>query len=89
MGKYTCPVCGYPDLEEPAWNISTGNPSFEICPCCGCEFGYEDATSIGKKRYLQKWVRSGTNWFKPDLKPANWDLREQLTRVGINLDDLI
>jgi hypothetical protein len=89
MGKYICPVCGYPDLEEPAWDINTGSPSFDICPCCGCEYGYEDAKPEGKMRHLQKWVKSGANWFESDLKPANWNLREQLLRVNVDLDDLL
>ena len=89
MGKYICPVCGYPDLEEPAWDINTGAPSFDVCPCCGCEFGYEDATAIGKNRHLVKWVKSGANWFEPDLKPENWNLREQLLRANVDLDALL
>jgi hypothetical protein len=89
MEKYICPVCGYPDLEEPAWDINTGAPSFDICPCCGCEFGYGDATAKGKKRHLVKWIKSGAIWFEPNLKPADWDLREQLRRVSVALDDFL
>jgi hypothetical protein len=39
--KHTCPVCAYPDLGGPAYD-DTGCPTFEICPCCGVEFGYND-----------------------------------------------
>ena len=37
-----CPVCGYNALHEPAYD-RFGCASFEICPCCGIEFGYDDA----------------------------------------------
>ena len=36
-----CPVCGYGELHEPAYD-RFGCASFEICPCCGIEFGLED-----------------------------------------------
>ncbi len=89
MEKFVCPVCGHRDLVEPAWDITTGTPSFNICPCCGCEFGYEDATPKAKNRYLLNWIKKGAIWFKPDLKPANWDLREQLKYMGVNLDEFV
>ena len=39
--KYICPVCGYDRLEEPVYD-EIGEPSFEICSCCGVEFGFDD-----------------------------------------------
>ncbi len=33
---FTCPVCGYPSLQEEPFY------SYEICPCCGVEFGFDD-----------------------------------------------
>lgn len=49
---YLCPVCGY-GMEDP--------PSdFNICPCCGTEFGYHDAnTSTNTLRAA--WLRGGQN----------------------------
>ena len=40
--SYACPVCDYPELTEEPF------ASFEICPRCGIEFGYEDAAPGGK-----------------------------------------
>jgi hypothetical protein len=38
---YTCPVCGYAALEwEPYYGGQV--PSFNMCPCCGTEFGFDD-----------------------------------------------
>jgi hypothetical protein len=40
---HNCPVCGYAKLAEPPYD-KTGCASFEICPSCGTEFGYHDAS---------------------------------------------
>jgi hypothetical protein len=34
-------VCG---LQQPAlqWGDDVNSPTFDICDCCGTEFGYED-----------------------------------------------
>lgn len=55
---YTCPACGYRDLErppytalsrlpvadelEPPYSQHFGDPSYEACACCGFEFGNDD-----------------------------------------------
>jgi hypothetical protein len=88
MDKYICPVCGYSKLSEPPYDLLNGAPSFNICPCCGCEFGYNDATPWAKENHRKKWIERGTPWFDPKYKPLDWNLREQLSRIGINLDTL-
>ncbi len=39
-----CPVCGYKNLYEPAYQPTPkGNlGSYEICPSCGFQFGVTD-----------------------------------------------
>lgn len=39
--KYICPVCGFKGLTEPAYD-DQGNHSYEICSCCGFQFGFDD-----------------------------------------------
>ncbi len=39
--KYTCPICGFKGLAEPAYD-KEGNHSYEICPCRGFQFGFDD-----------------------------------------------
>ncbi len=36
---YTCPACGWPKLRGDPQNYPA---LYEICPCCGIEFGYTD-----------------------------------------------
>lgn len=90
MGKYLCPICGYPDLDEPAYNLLTGDPSFDICPCCGYEYGYGDpTTSASKEIFLRNWIRLGTPWSRPGLRPSNWDARIQLRGIDVDFDKLL
>lgn len=88
MEKYICPTCGYPNLERPAWNPDNGVPSFDICPSCGCEFGYDDATLKAREKYREKWIRNGALWYKPDLKPKGWNLQQQLLLIGIDINNM-
>jgi hypothetical protein len=89
MNSHTCSICGYPRLDLPARDPETGAPSFDICPSCGCEIGYDDVTQQEKERYRRNWVDQGAIWFQAELKPLEWDLRDQLNNIGINLEDLI
>ena len=75
-----CRVCGL-KYEEPPWGIDDKTPSFEICECCGVEFGYEDGTVTAAKRYRKKWISSGAEWFNRKFQPRDWDLKQQLANV--------
>lgn len=88
MNKFTCPICGFNNLDKPAWDPVEKTPGFDICPCCGCEFGYDDATPQAGERYRLSWIKKGAEWFVPHLKPSNWNLQEQLSRINIDLDKL-
>lgn len=81
-GNYGCPVCGYRGLEE-APRDERGEASFEICPCCGTEFGYDDATrSYSELR--DGWVARGAPWFSAAQQPpAGWEAAKQLREAGL------
>jgi hypothetical protein len=75
-----CRVCGV-RLDEAPWGSDGMNPSFDLCPCCGAEFGYEDATPEGARRYRARWLASGAPWNDPDERPPDWNVEEQLTHI--------
>lgn len=85
---YYCPVCGF-KLDFLPWDA--GTPSFEICPCCFIQFGYEDAAGGEEERrvsiyreYRDYWMRSGMIWNSMgEERPLNWDPRKQLQNIGI------
>ena len=72
--NYTCPVCGYNELELPP-------ADFTICPSCGTEFGYHDATA-SLEELRQRWIGRGAPWISQVTpRPLNWSPWEQLLRV--------
>lgn len=100
--KYTCPCCGFPGLKLPAYSNYfhgalpphitppycdfLGNPSYEVCPCCGYEFGLDDDPGTGAREsfdsYLEEWIGRGGAWFTKELRPTQWRLEEQLRTIG-------
>lgn len=79
-----CPVCGYDKLELTPYD-EYGNPLYEICSCCGFEFGFTDShDNKGFGEYLTEWIESGFKFKYKEDKPAVWNaevLREQLKNI--------
>jgi hypothetical protein len=101
--KFTCPCCGYKGLETPPYEIVFspasaaaltppygnyfGTPSYDVCDCCGFEYGNDDEPGTGVAQsfpsYLAEWNSNGQRWFDPSKKPTEWDLQTQLRVAGI------
>ncbi len=78
---YVCPVCGYNELEEPPYDAD-GHPSYEICDCCGYEFGFEDGSEgISFEEYRKQWIAEGANWMNRNKNPEVWDYKQQLRKI--------
>jgi hypothetical protein len=69
-----CPVCFYL-LPYPARD-------YHICPCCGTEFGNDDADQTHSE-LRQEWLDQGTPWFFGN-PPAGWNPLQQLLNAGLN-----
>jgi hypothetical protein len=100
---YRCPCCGYfglglppferlldPSLAQglkPPYGAYFGSASYEICECCGFEYGYDDEPGSGAglsfEEYLKEWINAGCQWFTLGRRPNGWDLDEQLTQAGL------
>ena len=79
--RYTCPVCGYSELDEPPYD-DQNNASYEVCSCCGFEFGFDDkAKGVSFEDYRKKWINEGARWFLENKKPIDWDLKKQLKNI--------
>lgn len=75
-----CPVCGYNGLDEPAFD-DVGAPSFDICDCCGTQFGYHDSTK-SHATLRAEWVAKGMPWHsRVTPPPHDWDPVKQLRSV--------
>ena len=73
--RHTCPVCAYGGLFEPPW-VADG-PSDEICPQCGTQFGYDDATVDAEDRarchavLRRAWIHGGERWWSTSRTAGN------------------
>lgn len=78
--SHICPVCGYDRLEEMAYDGTA--PSFEICPSCGTEFGYDDS-GRSHEELRSTWVAKGCHWWSTfQSPPPGWDPTDQLARLA-------
>lgn len=78
---YMCPVCGFEGLKEPPYS-DLGEPSYEICPCCGFEFGFDEKEAGNRyESYRSYWIGQGTKWFMPAAKPPGWNPTAQLNKL--------
>ncbi len=78
--KFVCRVCGNPQADPP-WGEDNQSPTYEICDCCGVEFGYGDCTPKAIKVFRDRWLVTGGNWKYPKYKPDNWSLEEQMKNI--------
>lgn len=80
--RQRCPVCGFDGLEAPPRGRAGGG-SFEICPCCGFQFGVtDDDRGITPAVWRAAWVRNGMPWRSKGIpKPRGWDARKQLGQL--------
>ena len=83
---YCCPVCGSDEVDLPY--ASNGSASFEICPDCGIEFGFDDqvydkdiAAGITHEK---KWQQLRSHWLEG--KEVTESLRQRLTLIGAELN---
>ena len=81
MPNNICPVCGYPHLSEPAYDVQKC-ALFEICPSCGTEFGNDD-WQVTFRELRRKWIESGMGWWSKSGPPPGWDPSKQLRNAGM------
>lgn len=104
---YRCPCCGFFGLNgqpnerlidptlarrlQPPYCTHFGCPSYELCPCCGFEYGFDDEPGSGAgvsfEDYLSEWVNNGCAWFIPSQQPSGWSLKTQLIESGLESPD--
>lgn len=102
--KHYCPCCGFADLNAPAYRsigsppwpnhgappyeLRYGLPSYDVCHCCGFEFGNDDnpgtSTPVTFEAYRATWIADGCLWFDASKRPGDWRVDEQLSAAGIS-----
>jgi phosphoribosylanthranilate isomerase len=77
---YRCRVCGL-EQSEPPWGPAGESPTYDICACCGVEFGYQDFTLAAVQKYRERWLASGAQWRDSTYQPHDWNLERQLATI--------
>jgi hypothetical protein len=71
---YLCPVCGYREMPDPP-------EDYNICPCCGTEFGYTDA-GVTLEELRAKWLSHDAPWFSALIPPPiGWSAEKALRQL--------
>jgi len=78
--KLNCRVCGY-DNDDFPWGEDGKNPTYQICPCCGVEFGVDDITPENIQKFRNGWQKSNYKWFDRQMKPSDWSLEKQMKNI--------
>jgi hypothetical protein len=87
--SYTCPVCGYPSLDDPPRDAGGGG-SYEICPSCNFEFGFtDDDMEYTYDEWRAQWIAKGMPWDRTGTEPApsGWNPEQQLQRLQLDEDE--
>ena len=64
---FNCPICSYPYIEEDPTRLT-----YEICPSCGTEYGYDEPEDYPILK--QDWIDDGCQWWSEiNLKPKDWN----------------
>jgi hypothetical protein len=76
-----CRICGY-ESKNPVWGEDGDTPSFDLCLCCGAEFGFDDSTIESVRKYRSIWIiEKEAKWFFPEFKPEQWSFFDQIRDV--------
>jgi hypothetical protein len=80
INKLACRVCGKIQDDRP-WGEDGQCPTYDICDCCGTEFGYGDCTLKAIRASRERWLAKDAVWKHQEEKPANWSLEEQMRNI--------
>ena len=78
--NHHCRVCGLFHATPP-WGPDGHAPTYEICDCCGVEFGYEDHSPASTRSYRAAWESLGRQWARPSQKPPDWRWTDQARHI--------
>jgi len=80
VNMHECRVCGYYSKDYP-WGEDGKSPTYQLCPCCGVQYGVKDITPEEIQNERELWIKNKYKWFDSNLKPANWSSEEQLKNI--------
>lgn len=75
-----CRACGHL-ADEPPWGAEGDAPTYDICECCGVEFGYGDTFLGAIRGHRSKWLEAGAKWSNPRISTDGLDPATRLLNV--------
>lgn len=63
------------------WGEDGKTASFDMCICCGVDFGYQDSLPESTREYREIWAKAGYPWVSKSQRPANWSVEAQLANI--------
>ena len=78
---HQCRVCGLRYDDFFPWGATGTDPTFDICDCCGTEFGYQDITVESVRAARARWLAAGGEWREERTRPSQWDRQRQLAAI--------
>ena len=82
--RYKCRVCGLDQSPDLPWGENGDHASFNICSCCGVEFGYEDDSLQNCLSVRRHWVEiRRCAWFAPKEQPTDWNMPAQIRAIPL------
>lgn len=76
-----CRICGYLFSGWSPWGEDGQSPTFDFCPCCGVEFGYQDSSLAGVRRWRDRWLRDGAQWSDSYVESDGLEADARMSRV--------
>ena len=77
-----CNICGYRPEAAP-WGDAGKDPSFEFCPCCKVEWGYQDSNPVAIGRFRTLWLQKGAPWSERRVEHDGLSTNERLAHIGV------
>jgi len=84
-------VCGFDGLDrKPYAGPDMQAPSYEICPSCGYQFGFDDDQGTSFADWRAGWISNGMRWWSERIPPEDWNPGAQLENItgGGSADDI-
>ncbi|PCJ21245.1 MAG: hypothetical protein COB02_01280 [Candidatus Cloacimonadota bacterium] len=90
---YKCLVCAWTGLEE---NPIKDLFSFEVCGCCGCQYGYDIKNLRDVITYREGWLLNSAPWFDNEInlekqennRPEKWSIEKAKARIKDHLSSM-
>jgi hypothetical protein len=78
-----CRVCGYECVGYFPWGWDDRTPSFNFCPCCRVEWGYQDNNARAADAFRTIWIESGAKWDERRVENDGLTTEERLHNIGL------